>query len=240
MPTIKGIGQTPIDKGFDAGNQVADSYQQGDYASVWNSDIRYEYRDPSLGKDPEGHNKLSVDSGLAYSRNALKGLDEDGSGDVSTDEYAQMFGQDTDPAEASKIAGLIDQNGDGKISAAENLAWTIFADSNSSKDDGTPIPPDGKITQKEKDTAKAFASSDPDHTKDDLKNIYDGLKLEQKESDFNTNYPDDNNNNYNDYDDNYYGDNSGNNWDSNRDWYSSNQSYKDYYSPRNSSFDMVF
>lgn len=162
MSLISGLGTTPVDKGFSAGKKVADMYRQKDYQSIMNSDIQYEYIDPSTGK-------YSIDSGLAYSRESLKALDADTNGIVGTNE-------------AGQYGSLLDLNNDGQVGTAENLAWTILQDFSGNFD--------GIVTPKDIENVSGFADARPAETRNYLQQIFAALNLGKRESDFNAQYPD--------------------------------------------------
>ena len=168
---ISGVGASPVEKGINAGQKAAKIYFKSPQLF---DQINKEYMvyDNKLGK-------MSLDSGIAFSRESLKALDQNTDGKVSIAEF--------DPS-----ATFIDNNGDsvfdinkdGFISSSEDLALNIFMDV-SGKKSGEPS---GVISKDTQDFTAALAYYDPEYVSAELNKIYAGLDLGKKENEFDTKY----------------------------------------------------
>ncbi|MEW5822250.1 MAG: hypothetical protein AB1782_18795 [Cyanobacteriota bacterium] len=149
-----------INQGKAEGSRVANLAQQankGDKqaaSTLQNTSIDY-------ASNPGG--KASIDKGLAYSKESLKALDKDGNGIINT-------------KEAGALGSLIDLNNDGKISTAENLAYTMYQDASGKMD--------GILTALERATADTAMLQDPNQARQQMQQLLNGHNLELKSLQF--------------------------------------------------------
>ncbi|OGI19877.1 MAG: hypothetical protein A2287_01810 [Candidatus Melainabacteria bacterium RIFOXYA12_FULL_32_12] len=151
--TIFGKGETPVQKGEDAGRQIANLMRQGKSDEIANSNIKFLYYDDKLGQN-------SLDSGLAYSKESLKGLDQDGNNKINRDE-------------AGIVGKIVDLDNNGEISPGENLAFTMYQDFRGVPD-GMVTPDEVKLTN--------LSFKDPDKAKETIQKIYDDNEIGKREN----------------------------------------------------------
>ena len=146
-----------INRGANTGKQVANLNARaasGDLSALFQlmtSDIQYTTQE---------NGKFSIDGGLAYSKESLKGLDANRDGAVSTQE-------------AGPIGGVIDLNNDGKISASENLAYTMYQDAAGNMD--------GVVTAQERMAADRALMADPAKARQQMSKLHEGHDLANRE-----------------------------------------------------------
>lgn len=99
---------TLVQRSANAGASVASIFQQGRYQDLAGANITY---------SEQQNGKVNIDGALAYSRASMAGLD--GNKDNVIDANDNI-----DPS----LLRMVDSNGDGKISNAENTAYTMFTD----------------------------------------------------------------------------------------------------------------
>lgn len=141
-----------INRGKNAGQKVANAARNNPQ-SLANADIQYTTKE---------NGKFSLDGGLAYSMESLKGLDQNGDGVVST-------------RETGPLGQVIDLNNDGKISASENLSYTMYQDSAGKLD--------GVVTAKERNAADQALMADPAKARAQMQKLHQGHNMAQKEED---------------------------------------------------------
>lgn len=106
------------------GASVASIFKQGRYEDLKNATINYSQKD--------NNGKVSIDGALAYSKASMEGMDKDNNGTIDAKDGI-------DP----NLLKMIDADGDGKISNAENTAYTMFMDTLGGN------APDGVLTPEE-------------------------------------------------------------------------------------------
>ncbi|MGD9581456.1 MAG: hypothetical protein AB7V50_08785 [Vampirovibrionia bacterium] len=143
-------GNNAIQKGANVGQQVANLARNNPQALNY-CDIQYTTQE---------NGKFSIDGGLAYSMESLKAFDFNGDGIVTTQETGQL-GQ------------LIDLNNDGKISASENLAYTMYQDAAGNMD--------GVVTAQERDAANRALMADPAKARSQMQQLSNGHNLQARE-----------------------------------------------------------
>lgn len=116
--------QTAVQRSANAGEAVARMYEQGRYDELANAQIQY--------ADRTNGGPISIDGALAYSRTSMRPLDKNGDGVISAEDGT------VDQSLLRMIGGE-----DGKISNAENAAYTMFMDTLGGG------APDGVITSTE-------------------------------------------------------------------------------------------
>lgn len=147
---------TAVEKGANAGNTIFNLIRSGRAKEVEYSNYQY------MNKDNDG--KLDIDSGLAFHKNVMKVYDKNKDGEVTKNEVAKP------------VFDVTDINGDGKLSAGEQLARSMVVDTNK----------DGKVSFEEKRAfqAKVVDSSNKDELFSQIKQTYTENSIGEKESNF--------------------------------------------------------
>lgn len=151
MSTISGVGNTAYARSLYTAAKVLE-LSKNDPIELMFSDIEYTTKE---------NDKYSIDGGLAFALKSLEALDANGDGVASAQE-------------GGAIGKVVDLNNDGKISGAENLAYTMYQDAAGEMD--------GKATAKERYKADLALLSDPETAKAQMQKIYDGNKLGEREA----------------------------------------------------------
>ncbi|OGH98059.1 MAG: hypothetical protein A2039_07595 [Candidatus Melainabacteria bacterium GWA2_34_9] len=196
--------KTNIGSAANSGNQVANLIKNGNFWQLKNSDIQYSnmnagYDDPNIRYFRAPDPALSVNSGIAYSTEALKGYDTNKNGSVSVDEFnsfcvgkALSKSPYSDPyiigmpnPNSFKYGQTVDLNSDGKVDAGELTAWQIYQDGIK---EGEPHPVigqiDGKVTVDEAKLAEQEIIRDPSATKAALQQIYNEKNIATAQQNF--------------------------------------------------------
>lgn len=143
--------QNAINRGANAGYKVS-QLAKNDPNALSNADIQYTTRE---------NGRFSLDGGLAYSMESLGAADQNNDGIVTTQETG-FLGQ------------VIDLNNDGRISASENLAYTMYQDAAGNMD--------GVATAQERAKANDALISDPTTARQQMMKLHQGHNLEQREA----------------------------------------------------------
>ncbi len=151
---------------------------------------------------------INTNATLAYSTEALKGLDKNDNGSVSVSEvnnfyYSKLTSRDPDgphllgapDPDSIKVGNAIDINSDGKVDKGEWSAWMIYQDG---QEGLSHIPEyidapdsrynkalvDGKVTTAEAMMAESEANANPNAVKAKLQEIYNDNNIEETEDNF--------------------------------------------------------
>ena len=191
---------TSVGRSANAGNEFASLAD----TSLWklkNSDVTYSTVFSS------GYGKqVNINNTLAYSTEALKGIDANKDGITTTAEVNQFYfnkAKAQDPNADVTIKGFadlstfkqgqaIDLNCDGKVDAGEWSAWNIYQDGlHTGYDSSGNITAlsdkrhlNGTVTTQEAKLAEEQADSDPNAVKTQLQSIYNINKIADAQTKF--------------------------------------------------------